>query len=399
MPVIGHVDEISRYRVAGWAMDTDDPATPVEIQILVPGVRRVSVRADKFRDDLKTNLVRHHPGATGQHGFAFELYPPIPIYVTRDVTVTALRSGDVLKNGKRTLYGLGQHPLGQRLLSPVMLTSTGRAGTTLLMSRLTNHPELVTTPTYPYEQKLLSYYATVFRTLTATADRAQSSNPDNLRSNRFFVGFNPFNIPPYSDVVRDPSVMEVFYEDSVPRHLAAAFCNIVRDHYELVRADQGKTDARFFVEKNDIDFDSRRAPRVFFETVREIIMVRDPRDVVCSSKAFWKHDEKQSLISLGNTMADLRTVRGERRSDVLFIKYEEFVVDEPFVLAKIASFLGLVAPFTPARDGDATLFRSHGTSQTPVASIGRWKTELSEETIAACNDVFGSFLDDFGYQR
>jgi len=45
------------------------------------------------------------------------------------------------------------------------------------------------------------------------------------------------------------------------------------------------------------------------------------------------------------------------------------------------------------------LFDRHATSESPAASIGRWKHELDAEQIAACERQFGWFMDMFGYTR
>src|SRR5438874_3365729 len=60
-------------------------------------------------------------------------------------------------------------------------------------------------------------------------------------------------------------------------------------------------------------------------------------------------------------------------------------------------FIGVDPGGQDVADHDVDLFKAHGTSRDPAASIGRWQTELSREEIAACDQAFASFMHRFGY--
>ena len=50
--LVGHIDELSRDRIKGWALDTAAPDSPVRLRILDGGVVLCEVVADQFRADL-----------------------------------------------------------------------------------------------------------------------------------------------------------------------------------------------------------------------------------------------------------------------------------------------------------------------------------------------------------
>jgi hypothetical protein len=268
-----------------------------------------------------------------------------------------------------------------------------------MMKRLAAHPEIVATPHFPFETKQLAYYAAAFRTLVSSADLQNSTHPDKMNGNRYFVGYNPFFGPAAYNNVKNPGAFETYFEGTMPRRLGDAFRDIIRGYYDIIRTDQNRPAARFFCEKVDLDPVIRHSARYLFGQVREIALLRDPRDILCSAKSFWKwrQDENEALQSLRNAMNAMRLIRDEGRDDVLLVRYEDLVQQEAATLARIRSFMGLTVPFEDLHEGDAAMFQSHATSESPAASLGRWRHDLSAETIALCNETFGPFLSEFGY--
>ena len=66
MSIQGYVDQITHSKVIGWAINWDQPTTPVEVSIVVDGTEVARCRADIMRERLKSAL---GDGATGNaHG-------------------------------------------------------------------------------------------------------------------------------------------------------------------------------------------------------------------------------------------------------------------------------------------------------------------------------------------
>ena len=79
--LIGHVDLISRTRVAGWAADTEAPDRVVEVVVSVDGEEQGRVHAEDLRPDLRALRTL----GAGHHGFSYSL--PVPLSDSTDHTV------------------------------------------------------------------------------------------------------------------------------------------------------------------------------------------------------------------------------------------------------------------------------------------------------------------------
>lgn len=67
----GFVENVSAFSVVGWALNSDDPFVPVELEILVNQVVIANIIADKFRSDLlEVNI------GNGNHGFEYYFTGP-----------------------------------------------------------------------------------------------------------------------------------------------------------------------------------------------------------------------------------------------------------------------------------------------------------------------------------
>jgi len=284
-------------------------------------------------------------------------------------------------------------------LIPVILTSTGRAGTTLLMSEFVRQPGILVAGHYPFETKLISYYAAAFRALAANEDREHSTDPDRMfaTENRKIIGHNPYNAPGYHSFAKDRTPFDRFFEQAVPEKLAALFRDLIFQYYELTKADSGKTRAAFFAEKGVLDDAPRQAVRLFFGNVREILMVRDPRDLMCSAMSFWKYSSADALKMLNETLPQLEAIHDTGASDTFFLRYEDLIEHPEVSRRAVYRFIGVNLGAENIVEPDADLFKAHGTSRNPAASIGRWQNDLNRDEVTTCDRAFASFLHRFGY--
>jgi hypothetical protein len=389
----GRLEEVSRNGVRGWAIDMARPELPLELLIRADGTVVDRCLANKPKPALRETLGQ---GVSGNHAFAHTFAAPLPSFRAIDIDVVEAASGQAIPNGARQLRGLETAAVPLR---PILVTSTGRSGTTLLMSELLRHPRIVVADRYPYEIKLLSYYAAALKVLTAEMDRTNSTTPDNLfdRIGRYRVGHNPFNSPGFYSIVANRAGMARLFEERIPLVYARGFREVIEEYYDLVRIDQDKREAMYFAEKVDLNEAARSGPRVLFGTVKEIAMLRDPRDLLCSAKAFWKLESGAALDMIRSTVPRVQAVAQSGSAEILALRYEDLVAEPRAAKARLYRFLGLRDDDQDDTLGDTTIFARHATSQSADASIGRWRQDLTAEEARAVTAAFGDYMEAFGY--
>jgi hypothetical protein len=398
MPVTGFVDAISRLSVAGWAADTDDPDGIVEISVERNGGEEARAPAGKPREDLR----RLGKYGAGNHGFTITFDPPLSHREVHHILVRELASQQVLEGGELIIQArdLGD-AFGSLFESPkpvpgaVLVTCHGRSGTTLLMKRLRGHPQIAVAGPPPYEIKLATYYAGALEVLTLPGDWEKSSRPDGLGRDPFYIGRNPFFTASTAAGI-DADLMYTFFYSKSRQHLAGSFREIIAGFYGLASRELGRGPPAYFAEKCDVFGAARAVAREMFPKVREIVLIRDMRDVLCSSHAFFEPGSV-TPSSLGEYAERFVHLQREAKEDVIFVRYEDLVSDEGTTLARIAAHLELERSFEPTELANDKLFARHATSASVEASIGRWRRELSPQQQRLCADIFGDFLRQFGY--
>jgi hypothetical protein len=398
MALDGYVDEISREVVSGWAIDTDRLDQPVDVRISVNGQVAASFPTNRSRPDVGARMKARlaSDGAfTGSYGFEFYFHPPLSVFREQTVEVRFAATDALLGDGSKKL----SIPKSRHLqFSPLLVTGPGRSGSTLLMQRLLRHPEIVVADRYPFEIKLISYYARAYQVLASGADRDRSSNPGSIATDPYFVGYNPFNRPGYFAIAKDRAMLGDFFERRVPQTLVDTLAQLLTGYYGILAIDQCKVGARFFAEKAESDDVVRHGTRLFSLGAREILLIRDPRDIICSANAFWKSGGERRLAQLADELRRLQAIHDENRADTTLVRYEDLVTKPAETMAAIQRFLGLREQYEGEQvASDAALFARHGTSVTPADSIGRWKSDMDGNDIAVCEREFAPFLGRFGY--
>jgi hypothetical protein len=173
--------------------------------------------------------------------------------------------------------------------------------------------------------------------------------------------------------------------------------------------------AAYFVEKLWPGTSTPTILRDLYPGVREIVLVRDFRDVACSILAY-SRVRGLPLFGLGGVGSDEEYVRGpllrsarsllaswrQRATDVLLLRYEDLVRDTRATLHGLLSHAGVDASgdtieamieATPTDRGD------HQTSASAAASVGRWRAELGEPERRAFEGEFAAVLEAFGYAQ
>jgi hypothetical protein len=447
----GHVDAISRRVVAGWAADPDKPGQRLTVVIAVNGIKLGEVVADRLRNDL-ASLGRY---GDGRHGFSFSFPESLATDTDQVVTVAYKDDGARLPNGEQRIAAGAQiatpavtrpppaagapaaaqpappakpaakidaaapakpmpaKPSGVAAASPasattapgpapglvpILVTAPGRSGTTLLMGLLARSPAIVAAELVPYELRLISYHAAAYNVLTSPADLEHSTHPDRLEGDGFHIGFNPFHSPQYTQAFRSPGPVREYFDGFVQDQSAAYARGLIDEFYRRLAQDRGKTAVKFLAEKgNNLHKPTRLFARRAFGAVRELVIVRDPRDVLCSHMAYFSSSAEKAFTQLSHAARQLLSIRAEGRDDIHWLKYESMVRGEAACFDGLSAFLGTAIEPEPG-DAGAAVFRRHATSLTPEASVARWRTHLPPELRDRCATDWGDFLTEFGYE-
>lgn len=321
----------------------------------------------------------------------------------------------ILEDGTRVPIGSirGQHlPIRTPFnvsTQPLLVTSLGRTGTTWLMHLLSYHKAVTTYKAYPYEVKMASYWLQVLRVLSQPADYERSTGYSDFTDSLSWVGHNPFFAPPLTDSL---ALRNWFGSDQVAT--LASFCQQNIDSFYSQLGDKNSSgEPRYFAEKSNPDF----VPWLMAELYpqgKEIILVRDFRDMACSILSFnakrnstgFRRDETETTANYIHKLRiyalHLLTSWKARKASSLLVRYEDLICEPEKALTRIHEYLGVENSDASQTLIDATAssleFRSHVTSRNPAQSIGRWMNELDEEMKLACAEAFNDCLQEFGYE-
>ncbi|MBK8165793.1 MAG: sulfotransferase [bacterium] len=277
-----------------------------------------------------------------------------------------------------------------QLPRPLLVTSVGRSGSTLLMQMLAAHPDIAIDCTYPYET------TEARQRFVAALESAQRASRGQWDS--------PFRRPGWDRLLLTTVASLVRRADEESGQWYAD------QHRQRTGRDQLPV---FYAEKNLGPATLVREAR---PDGREIFLVRDPRDMICSTLAFI---DKRGETGFGrqDVQTDLEYVRHRaamarpwvlepwlaRGDTAILVRYEELVRDGAGVLARIFAHLGLdgtpgtIADIMACIAAPTDALKSHMTTATPTASIGRWRTDLPPDLREACEQEFAEFLLTFGY--
>lgn len=273
---------------------------------------------------------------------------------------------------------------------PLLATSVGRSGSTLLMQLLSSHPDIAIHCEYPFET------IEARKRFAAALDSYQRMCRGQWESKYRREGWERLLLTTIaSHVRRADEEAGCWYADLHRRRTGSSRPPV------------------YYAEKN-------LGPAVLVQEARpdarEIFLVRDPRDMICSTLAFI---EKRGESGFGRQEvgSDLDYVRHRaamarpwviepwlnRGESALLVRYEDLVRDGHGSLARIFAYLGIddtteqVAGILAQAAEPTEELRRHMTTSSPAASIGRWRHDLTPELQQACRREFADFLATFGY--
>ena len=170
----------------------------------------------------------------------------------------------------------------------------------------------------------------------------------------------------------------------------------------------------YFAEKHLAD----EIPGILWEIYsnpKEIFLVRDFRDMLCSIRAFNARrgtagfgrntaaSEEEYIVNLGREAERLMKSWQSRGSRSCLVRYEDLMLEPVKQLFRILKYLGLessdatIQKMIRQASVDSPELEQHRTSSEPGKSVGRWLTDLDSSSLQVCEQVFGGMLREFGY--
>lgn len=391
------------FGISGWVLGVDEPVDRVELTNQQEVLRALPV--SRRRPDIAQNFPEvPHALVSGFQG---------RVGVTRLEPDFVLGLVAVFADGRRATLGSitgTRESCGGEFaptLQPLLLTSLGRTGTTWFMHLLAHHPRIVAHRVYPYELRIAKYWLHLLGVLSEPADHIDSATVDTFSASPSWVGINPFNV--------DGTPFSTWLGTDHVRNLAAFCQRSTEECYQAIAEAQGKTDVRYFVEKANPD----RIPWLvhdLYPDAKEIVLVRDFRDMLCSIFAF---NAKRGFAAFGREQARsdeeyvwqiresaVRLLESWRRrsQDALLIRYEDLVTNPHRALATTLGYLGLhsskdaVQGVLDHAGADASELAQHRTTSDAIQSIGRWERDLPNELHAVAADALDDIVAEFGYE-
>lgn len=386
----------------GWAVGADQPVDHVEISLPGRVLRRTSCGA------RRADLAAERPdlpgvGSAGFYATLGALDLPRPY---------ELRVDGVLADGRRAPIAVvrgTRDPLRSSFaprLRPLMLTGPGRAGSTIFMQMLAGHREVTAYPPFEDEPRVATYWIDVLRALGRPESWMRQITPVGSLNGDWWLGRGE----PAPRRLRSRPLQEWLAVEGV-EDLAAFAQSRIEAVYERIAAEQERGEARFFAEKvrNDIVSDLMWE---LYPDVREVVLVRDPRDVLTSILAAIRKrgaqpppDDPLRWVDTdftGRITGVLESWR-RRRDSTLLVRYEDLMMRPRETLTAVLGYAGLddgadqVEAMLEGAGRRLPGMDEHRTSADAASSIGRWRRDLEPALVEACERAVGDALEAWGY--
>lgn len=282
----------------------------------------------------------------------------------------------------------------QPKLQPLMITALGRVGTTWMMHLLSHHPQILIYRQYPYELKAFNAWMDILLKEMSLIDpvaKVPLINQDYKRIHQW---------------------LSRIYVRRV-----ASFCQqSVEAFYLYVANLQGQHGAIYFAEKTVPGLRTQQLMWELYPQAREIFLVRNFKDMVCSIFAFneklgrkdfghelFNDDKKYIQEYLRSSAQGLLQAWKQRADRAMLVRYEDLIEHPKEILASIFKYLEVDSSLTlidtilEKASVDTPELREHRTTNDPKSSIGRWRRELDPSLQALCCETFDEILKEFGY--
>jgi hypothetical protein len=402
--------DVHAIELAGWALGREQRAVSIEVTTHDANPL-IELPIDRERPDVAAA----HPDAPGAatggfHGWvgtlglpeAFELRLNTVLEDDSRVELASLR-------GRRTY--LRPQPRSSRL-QPLMVTTLARTGSTILVRLLGGHPDVLAYRPFQYEPRVARYWTEILKTLAEPVSYLrQITHAARPNDRQWWLGLGS----PLPEPLLDPQLQSWMGAGGV-EELAALCRNRIDALYGQIVRESDRADARYFVEK----YLPNTVPSLVWELypdAREVILVRDFRDMICSmfamneKRGFAKfgrervESDRAHIEQLGRTGVARLLDSWRRRTDrAHLVRYEDLILEPRRTLEALVAYLGLdsspdlITSMQEALEARTDDSQRHRTSADPRSSIGRWQTDLTADLQETCETALGPALEAFGYR-
>jgi len=391
------------FELVGWALSEAGPLAKVEV--LQEGRLVAEAEFDDPRPDIATAFPVAHAERAGfrvsvsavdlRQEFALDL-------VVRGPEGFHAKIAEV--TGERAPLPAA----GEDLIQPLIVNTIGRSGSTWLVWLLSCLPEAVAFSPWARDARVGTYWTSVLQGLARPQSYLAQLVPGPLEQPTWWL-----DRPDLRPGVGGDKELEAWLGDEAIESVAG-FCQSRIDAFYARVADSAERPG-YFVEKY---MPYQLTPDLLAELYpgsREIILVRDFRDMLCSVIAFnrkrgWEgfgradvaSDEEYVQTTVANSARRLLRRLREQGEAAHLVRYEDLIQKPEETLAAMMAYLGLdpseeAVAETLAR-AEANSLESHRTTDKASASIGRWQRDLSPELAQVCAEVLDPVLTEFGYE-
>lgn len=395
-PEVGVYDDVFTLKISGWCVPRTVPPDAILIQhednVLATG-----------------ELFPRHDVAAALQSAEYALFSGFSI----NLSVLGLPSRGMIKvvaklsSGIRRIICFLEYELVMDILNdparlrPLLVHSVGRSGSTLAMQLLQKHSQISIHDRYPFETQFAQYNLHAMRVIAnCPSTHEQSAISEHVLSPTV-VGFN-YSFGYYEDL------NDLFNEVYAPAEIIHRFDQIER--FYRYRSASEQKDATYYAEKTgenpyiDAICDKITASR-------NIYLLRDPRDIMCSIISF---NLKRNYRSFGaNSVSSfaehamlinaaleaLLASFVRNRSKSLLIKYEDLLGSPEDTISQIFEFLALETDDVTRKEAlrlfEAPVAFDHATTLTPQQSVHRWTQDLDKRQQDTCAIVFERIINEF----
>jgi hypothetical protein len=294
----------------------------------------------------------------------------------------------------------------ERQIDPLMVNTIGRSGSTLLVTLLSSHPDVIAFSPFVKDARIATYWTSVLQDLAEPSSLLAPFDPPDLESPHWWLGSGS------GGELGEPEVERWLGSAAIDALADVCRARIEAFYGELAK---GEERPRYFVEKY---MPYQLTPDLLAEMypgAREVILVRDFRDMLCSVIAF---NRKRGYEAFGREAAgsdaeyvETTVFNSARRllrrwrelgDAAHLVRYENLIEAPAASIASLREYLGLdpdkgvIAATFERAESDS--LDEHRTTDKASASIGRWQRDLSPELAKVCAEVLDPVLTEFGYE-
>ena len=307
-----------------------------------------------------------------------------------------------------TFQGFWQSPFLSTHLLPIFVNSVGRSGSSLMMRLMNAHENIVCGNQPPYELKLTRYLANFLNLLNNDRKNNYPFSPDDLYLAENKIGYNPF----FNLDFMSTNMMNWCEEVWMHQWLTYTQSMII-DLYDNLAKDQSKFMVTSFAEKV---YPSTHIYNMnfIFKEIKQIILVRDPRDNLvsrlCFNKirnkddfGFSKNQSLESYINIIYAEYEALIYNGLMPENTLLVYYEDLITKPEKIILSIFEFCNIKFDKKTVEYCIKTAFElddfssTHMTSNSPEQSIGRWKDYFDQHEQNLILENLNPILSQLGY--